>query len=64
VALVVAFSKGREAATAGKILEPHELRAQARTLIDELSIAVPAEVLADDMAKELALRDLLGDPLW
>jgi hypothetical protein len=38
-----------------------ELRDEARALLNVLQECVPPNALADDMAKDLALRELLGE---
>lgn len=39
--------------------EPHELRAIAREMIDALREAIPADAFSSDMAKDVALKDVL-----
>jgi hypothetical protein len=64
VEAIVQFGKEREVLLNGRRPDVFELREQARALIGQLSQLIPAEALADDMAKDFAVRDLLGQPIW
>jgi hypothetical protein len=61
VAVLSEFGDELEQAQGQRRLEWHELRDRARALLTRLAEKVPESALADDMAKDLALRDLLGE---
>jgi hypothetical protein len=58
-AVLAQFAADFGQAESGRKFEWHELRERARALLTLLGEKVPASALADDMAKDLALRDLL-----
>lgn len=60
VELVVAFTRrvGDEARPQRR--EPHEARAEARAMIVALREAIPPDAFSADMAKDVALKELLG----
>jgi hypothetical protein len=64
VGIIVSWSKRREESLTSRHPDMFQLRKQARELVSELSTLVPENALADDMAKDFALRDVLGEPIW
>lgn len=60
VDIVVAFTSRNGTDAELRRRELHELRAMAREMINALREAIPADVLSADMAKDVALKDLLG----
>jgi hypothetical protein len=58
-AVLAQFAADFGQAESGRKFEWRELRERARALLTLLGEKVPASALADDMAKDLALRDLL-----
>lgn len=60
VGILVSFTQRFSAERELRRREPHELRAEARTMIDALRDAIPADAFSEDMAKDVALKELLG----
>jgi hypothetical protein len=60
VEMVVAFVGRYDAEGKARGGEPHELRAEARTLIEALREAIPPDAFSGDMAKDVAMKELLG----